>query len=131
LEAGFRLAKSLAASNQNDKAAEVLKSVIRQDEIYSTRTLLDPDLATKPEILQMNEELRLEEKNNSLALLDKSSQLKEKAINEWKIMESKLSGDFNELCQNIPTAIGFMSRDNYLSYLKAKKHFNQFISDLL
>jgi tetratricopeptide (TPR) repeat protein len=130
LEAGFILAKSLAASNQNDKAAEVLKPVIRQDSIYSIKTLNDRDLATKPEILQMNEELRMEEKNNSLALVEKSSQLKAKAINEWKIMESGLAKDFNELCKNIETATGFMNKDNYLSYLKAKKHLNHFISNL-
>ena len=130
LEAGFTLAKSLAASGQNDRAAEVLKPVIQQDAMYSIKTLNDRDLATKPEILQMNEELRMEEKNNSLALVEKSSQLKAKAINEWKIMESNLSKDFNELCKNIETARGFMNKDNYLSYLKAKKHLNQFISNL-
>ena len=129
LEAGFQWAKSLAASNQNDKAAEILKSVIQQSpKIYSMRTLCDPDLATKPEILRMNEELRLEEESNTLALIEQSKQLKE-TINEWKITESTFSNDFDELCKNIESADAFRDKKTYLSYLKAKQHLEQFISN--
>jgi hypothetical protein len=130
LEAGFFWAKSLAASNENRKAAEILKPIIQREKNYSVKTLADIDLATKSEILQMTEELRLEEKNNALALFNKSSQLKDKAINEWKILESSLSNNFNELCQNLDIANKLMRKDNYLNYLRAKEYFNQFISNI-
>ncbi|HJP95838.1 MAG TPA: hypothetical protein VJ843_00545 [Candidatus Saccharimonadales bacterium] len=130
LEAGFFWAKSLAALDENKKAAEILKPLIQQDEIYSIKTLTDRDLSTKIEILQMTEELRLEEKDNAIALLKRSSQLKETVINEWKILESSLADDFRELCKNIDLARGFMKRDNYLSYLKANRYFHQFILNI-
>lgn len=128
LEAGFVWAKSLAASDQNDKAAKVLRPVIQQDENYAVRTVRDPDLATKSEILQMNEELRQEEKQNSLVLYEEASKRKDNLINEWKIMESAFANDFQEMCGNIDIATTSMTKDQYLSYLKAKKHLNEFIS---
>jgi tetratricopeptide (TPR) repeat protein len=130
LEAGFRWAKSLAASGQNEKAAQVLKPVIQQDEVYSIRTLNDPDLATKPEIFHMNQQLRQEERENAQALYNESSQLKEKVINEWKITESSLFSDFNDLCRNLDIAKDSMERDRYLSFLRAKRHLKEFISKL-
>ena len=130
LEAGFRWAKSLAASNQNEKAAEILKPVIQQDEVYSIRTLLDPDLATKAEILQMNEELRLEARDNARILFEKSSELREKVINEWRIMESTLAHNFTQLCRNIDIAEASFNKGRYLSYLRAKKHLDRFILDV-
>lgn len=130
LEAGFNWAKSLAASKQNDAAAKILKPVIQQDKKYSVTATIDRDLATKPEILQMLEDLRVEEKHRSTILLEKTTQLKEKAIREWKIMESNLANDFKELCKNIDTAKRFMNEDNYLNYLDAQYYFNQFISNL-
>lgn len=130
LESGFFWAKSLAAQNENKKAAEILESVIKQDENYAVKTLADRDLATKTEILQMAEELRIEEKDNAIILLEESTKLKEKVINEWKIMESNLSNDFMELCKNIDIANGFMKNNNYINFLKAKRFYNQFISKL-
>lgn len=128
LEAGFWLAKSLAASGSNDEAAKVLKSVIQQDEQYALKTLFHRDLSTKPEILQMNEELRQEEKQNSLVLYEEASRRKDNLIAEWKIMESALAKDFQEMCGNIDIANTSIEKDQYLSYLKAKKHLNEFIS---
>lgn len=130
LEAGVTWAKSLAASGQNDKAARILKPIIQQDKLFFSQTLTDPDFATKLEILQMNEELKLEEQNNSLALLEKSSQLKENRINEWKVLETSLANDFKEICKNIETAVGCRNKKNYLSYLKAKEYLNHFISNV-
>lgn len=130
LEAGFNWSKSLAATNQNEKAAGILKPIIQQDKKYSIKVAADRDLATKAEILNMLEDLKVEEKVKTTTLLNKSKQLKEKAINEWKIAESNLFNDFQVLSKNIDTAKIFMNKDNYLSYLEAQQYFNQFISNL-
>ncbi len=71
LDAGFHLAKSLAATNQNKKAAEVLEPIIRQDRNYSLRTLSDIDLAPKKEINNTLEKLRQETFNEASSRLNK------------------------------------------------------------
>lgn len=65
LDAGFHLAKSLAANNQNKNAAEVLEPVIRQNRDYSLKTLSDIDLAPKIEIKNTLENLRQEVYNEA------------------------------------------------------------------
>jgi len=71
LDAGFTLAKSLAASNQNIEAAKVLEPVIRQNRNYSLKTLCDIDLAPKKEINNLLEKLRQETVNEALSRFNK------------------------------------------------------------
>lgn len=132
LEAGFFLAKSLAASGQNEKAAEILRPVIQQDpKIYSIKTLKDGDLATKREILLMVEELKSEEGERAIRLLDEASRLQLNFINEWEISESKLATEFNELSSNLETAKELIDKGDYLRFLAAQENVHKFTSNFL
>jgi len=128
LEAGFILSKSLAASNLNIEAAKILKPIIQKDKNYSIKTVLDRDLSPKPEILNILEELRGEERVKTANLLVKSNQLRKHSIQEWKIQESTLFNEFQGLITNIEMAEKDIKNDNYLSYLQAQERLNLFIS---
>jgi hypothetical protein len=52
-EAGFEQAKYLAANDQEDEAAKTLETVINKDRHFSTKTLLDADLASKKAVLDL------------------------------------------------------------------------------
>lgn len=130
LEAAFTLAKVLAASGQNEKAAEVLKPVIQRDRNYSVRTLQDMDLVTKPPVLQMLEQLRMEERTQAAALLKEAAQRKESAVRDWKITESRLYHEFKSLCVDIDTAQRLVSENNYLGYLDAQRSLRHFIANM-
>jgi tetratricopeptide (TPR) repeat protein len=70
LDAGFHLAKSLAANNQNTKAADVLYPIIKQNRNYSLKTLSDIDLAPKTEVKNTLEKLRQEVFNEASSRLN-------------------------------------------------------------
>lgn len=60
LQAKFELSKYLAANNQEDEAAKILKDVIYSDVLFSIKTLNDQDLSTKPAVLEMLKEIQTE-----------------------------------------------------------------------
>lgn len=55
LEAGFEQAKYLAANDKGKDAAGVLRTVIKKDRYFSLKTLSDPDLISKSEIVELLE----------------------------------------------------------------------------
>lgn len=75
LDAEFHLAKSLAANNENEKAAEVLYSLIQKNSNYSIKTLTDRDLAPKAEIKDTLEILKQEAFNEASTRTNKCKSL--------------------------------------------------------
>jgi hypothetical protein len=59
-KAGFMQAKYLAANNQVNEAVRCLERVIRTNRFFVMQVLPDPDLTSKPEIMNLLEKLRVE-----------------------------------------------------------------------
>ncbi len=119
LDAGFALAKSLAASNQNIKAAQVLEPIIRQNRNYSLKTLSDIDLAPKIEIKNTLEKLRQEtfnEASNRLSKCKSSIQSKSKGLDILNKIERLINNKSYLSCKK---AIDLLNKKNNYSFNEA------------
>jgi len=115
LDAGFHLAKSLAANNENKNAAEVLEPIIRQNRDYSLKTISDIDLAPKIEIKNLLENLRQEaynEASSRLAYCKSHILSQSKGSNLLNEIESLTNGKSYLACKK---AIDLLNKKN--SYL--------------
>jgi len=104
VEAGFTLAKALAANKNETQAAVVLEKVINADRYYSLKALSDFDLCTKPSIQTLLVKLQREasEKAKSILLDCKK-----------KIISGSNSSEYLQKIEHL------INRNNYLASKKA------------
>lgn len=103
-EAGFAQAKYLAANNKDFEAAEILKTVIDNDRLFSIKVLNDQDLSNKAAILAMLEFIQREAISKAKSELEKCTDIIGSNSNAKHIVD--------EIQLNI-------SKNSYLSAMKA------------
>ena len=74
VEAGFVQAQALALNNKDNEAVVILEKVINTDIFYSLKVLSDPNLFSKPSVLQLLKKLQVEATQKGTEIFEECKQ---------------------------------------------------------